>query len=242
MTVEVFLCHFIRVKVLNNAKSKPILKYCISFAVQSTFNVIFMEKQLEDLKAIREMMEKSTKFLSLSGMSGVLAGVTAVCGAAFAWFYLLQDPAATNFNRFQETLILLADALLVLTLSMSFGLYFSWKKAKKNHQKLMSRVFFTTLYHLALPLIAGGIFSLIFLYRGDIEMVASSTLVFYGLALVNVSKFTYPEVHYLGITEIVLGLLAAVFLYNGILFWTIGFGICHILYGLIMHNKYDSKK
>ena len=98
--------------MLNNAKSKPNLKYCISFAVQSTFNVIFMEKQLEDLKAIREMMEKSTKFLSLSGMSGVLAGVTAVCGAAFAWFYLLQDPAATNFNRFQETLILLGISAL----------------------------------------------------------------------------------------------------------------------------------
>ena len=78
--------------------------------------------------------------------------------------------------------------------------------------------------------------------RGYVEMVASATLIFYGLALINVSKFTFPEVHYLGITEIVLGLLAAMFLYKGIFFWTIGFGFCHILYGFIMYRKYDVKK
>lgn len=201
-----------------------------------------MEKQLDDLKAIREMMEKSTKFLSLSGLSGVLAGITAIFGAAFAWFYLLKDPAATNYSRFSEMLILLADALIVLALSISFGIYFSWKKARKNNQKLNNKTTWKTLYHLGLPLLTGGVFSLVFLLRGNIEMVASSTLIFYGLALVNVSKFTYPEIHYLGITEIILGLLAAIFLFKGILFWTIGFGLCHIIYGLVMYLKYDFRK
>lgn len=49
-----------------------------------------MEKQLEDLKMIRELMEKSSKFLSLIGLSGIIAGITAIIGAAFAWFYLLK--------------------------------------------------------------------------------------------------------------------------------------------------------
>jgi hypothetical protein len=201
-----------------------------------------MDKQLEDLKVIREMMEKSTKFLSLSGLSGVLAGLTAMCGAAFAYFYLLRNPEATDYTKFQEMIILLADALIVLGISIGFAIYFSWKKAKKSNQKLLNKVTYKTLYHLGLPLIAGGIFSLVFLLRGDIEMVASSTLLFYGLALVNVSKFTYPEVHYLGITEIILGLLSAIFLYHGIIFWTIGFGFCHILYGVLMYIKYDVTK
>lgn len=201
-----------------------------------------MEKQLEDLKAIREMMEKSTKFLSLSGMSGIIAGITAIAGAAFAYFYLLENTGTTGIVGSKDFWMLLADALFVLLISVGAAYYLSMRKARKNHQKMVKKVVLDTLYHLGLPLLAGGIFSLIFFLRGDIAMVASSTLIFYGLALINVSKFTYPEIHYLGITEIVLGLLAAVFLYHGIIFWTIGFGLCHILYGLIMHLKYDRKK
>jgi len=201
-----------------------------------------MEKQLEDLKAIREMMEKSSKFLSLSGLSGVLAGITAIAGAAFAYFYLLQDTAQLQLSRSQQTFILLADAGLVLFISISFGIYFSWKKAKKSNQKLFNKVMLKTLYNLSIPLLVGGIFSLIFLFRGEVEMIASILLIFYGLALVNASKYTFDEIHYLGITEIILGIAAALFLHNGIIFWTIGFGLCHIIYGSIMYKKYDLKK
>jgi hypothetical protein len=200
-----------------------------------------MEKQLEDIKAIREMMEKSSKFLSLSGLSGVLAGVTATLGATFAWFYLLRNPEATNYNRYQELIILLADALIVLTLSISFALYFSWKKAKKQNIKLINKTTLKTIYNLGIPLLAGGLFSIICLLRGDVEIVASTTLIFYGLGLINASKYTFEEIHYLGITEIVLGIGAAIFLFHGIIFWTIGFGICHIVYGLILYKKYDLK-
>jgi hypothetical protein len=201
-----------------------------------------MNKQTEDIKAIREMMEKSTKFLSLSGLSGVMAGMTALVGAAFAYFYLLRDPSLTDFNRTQEMLILLVDASIVLTVSIGFGIYFSWKKAKRNHQKLFNSVTKLVLYHLAIPLVTGGIFSLVFLLRGNIDMVASATLIFYGIALVSASKYTFDEIHYLGLTEIVLGLLSAIFMYRGVFFWAAGFGLCHIFYGLAMYIKYDLKK
>ena len=201
-----------------------------------------MNKQVEDIKAIRDLMEKSTKFLSLSGLSGVSAGITAIIGSAVAYFWLLQDPSATDYNFFQELFIFLLIAFSVLVIALSFGIYFSWKKARKSNQKLVNKTTLKMLYHLGLPLLTGGVFSLIFLLRGDIEMVASATLIFYGLALINVSKFTFPEVHYLGITEIVLGLISAIFLNHGIVFWTVGFGVCHILYGFIMYRKYDVKK
>jgi hypothetical protein len=201
-----------------------------------------MNKEIEDIKAIREMMEKSTKFLSLSGLTGIIAGGAAILGAAFAYFYLLRDPSATDYTHNQEVLILLADAAVVLAISIGSGIYFSEKKAKKNKQKLFNSTTRRAIYNLALPLVAGGFFSLLFLIRGDIGIVASSTLLFYGMALLNASKYTFEEVHYLGITEMILGLLAAVFLYKGILFWTLGFGVCHIIYGLAMYNKYDKKK
>ncbi|MFA6581053.1 MAG: hypothetical protein WCS79_04555 [Paludibacter sp.] len=194
-----------------------------------------MEKQLEDLKAIREMMEKSSKFLSLSGLSGVMAGITAILGAAYAYFFILGEHIAV------ANILLILDAIIVLFISISFGIYFSWKKARKSNQKLFNKVTLRILYNLSIPLFVGGILSGIFISRGEMEIVASITLIFYGLALVNASKYTIDEIHYLGITEIILGLAAAIFLYNGIIFWTIGFGVCHIIYGLIMYKKYDLK-
>lgn len=200
-----------------------------------------MEKQIEDIKVIREMMERSSKFLSLSGLSGVLAGITAIIGAAFAYFYLLRQPASTDFNRYQELLIILADAMIVLVVSIGFAVYFSKKKAKKKNLKLMNKASLMTLYNLAIPLFVGGVFSVICLLRGDVEIVASTTLIFYGLGLINASKYTFEEIHYLGITEVILGIGAAIFLSHGIIFWTLGFGLCHIVYGLIMYKKYDLK-
>jgi hypothetical protein len=194
-----------------------------------------MEKQLEDLKAIREMMEKSSKFLSLSGLSGVFAGTTAIAGAATANFYILKE--CTENLR----ILLLVDALVVLAASICFAFYFSWRKAQKNNQKLFNQLAFKILYNLCVPLVVGGVVSLILIYRDQTDLVAAMTLIFYGLALVNVSKFTFNEIHYLGIIEILLGLAAILFLYHGLLFWTIGFGLCHIVYGIIMYKKYDLK-
>ena len=198
-----------------------------------------MATQSDDLKAIRELMEKSTKFISLSGLTGIMAGITAIAGASFAYFFLLSDPAATDYNLRQETLILLADAMIVLCLSIFYAIYFSWRKARKNGQTIFNRLAYKILYHLGLPLVAGGIFSLVLLFRGEVDLVVASTLVFYGLALINVSKFTLSEVHYLGIAQIVLGILALIFMSHGLIFWSLGFGVCHMLYGFIMYFKYD---
>lgn len=201
-----------------------------------------MNNRTEDIKMIREMMEKSSKFLSLSGLSGVVAGSAAILGAAFAYFYLLRDPAATDYNRLQEAIILIADAAIVLFVSVGMGLFLSWRKAKKNGQGLFNKVTYRILYSLAVPLVTGGIFCIIYLLKGDIRTVIAATLIFYGLALVNASKYTYGEIHYLGLTEIVLGLAAAVSGRYGLLIWTAGFGVCHIVYGLVMYFKYDAKR
>lgn len=198
-----------------------------------------MKEQLDDLKAIREMMEKSSKFISLNGLAGILAGVIAIVGASFAYLFILRAPELTNLTYQQEVLVLVADALLVLVLAIGFAVHFSIKKAKKHRQKLLNKVTCRTLYNLFIPVVTGGIISLIMLYRGDLEWVAATMLIFYGLGLLNASKFTYGEIHYLGLTEIILGILAAVFIYNGLFFWTLGFGVCHILYGAFMYKKYE---
>lgn len=200
-----------------------------------------MEKQQDDLKAIREMMEKSTKFLSLSGLSGISAGITAIIGAVIAYFYIskaqFQNGALTKGNM----IFLSTGSLVVLVVAFSLAVYFSGRKARRKNQKLINKASLNTLYNLAVPLITGGIICLIMILKGSSEWLASITLIFYGLALVNASKYTFEEVNYLGITEIVIGILAAIFTDTGLIFWTIGFGVCHILYGIILYRKYDLK-
>jgi len=200
-----------------------------------------MNKQQEDIKLIREMMERSTKFLSLSGLSGVAVGIVAIIGAAFAYYYL-NCYSQSHKPTFSTPIVLLADALVVLGLSMALGFFFSYKKAKQSKQKISSSLTKRILYNISVPLITGGIFSLILLFRDQVGLAAASTLIFYGITLYGASRFTIDEIRYLGLTEIVLGLLAALFINNGLLFWTLGFGFCHILYGIIMYVKYDTKK
>jgi hypothetical protein len=64
-------------------------------------------------------------------------------------------------------------------------------------------------------------------------------LIFYGLALLNASKYTLKEIRYLGMSEICLGLIASAWVQFGIVFWGIGFGMLHIIYGTFMYFKYE---
>lgn len=202
----------------------------------------------EDIQAIREIMERSSKFLSLSGLSGVFAGACALIGAAFAWVVVLGSGSvhydeylcsvgASPFN--QVSINLGIDAMIVLVAAILGAFYFSYRKAQKSGQKLWTSSTRRLLAHLLIPLVSGGVFALILVFRNNIELVASVTLIFYGLALVNAGKFTLGEIHYLGLTEIVLGILAAIFINHGLLLWTVGFGLVHIIYGTVMYYRYE---
>jgi len=90
-----------------------------------------------------------------------------------------------------------------------------------------------------IPLVTGGIFALLLLEKGLYEIIAPITLLFYGLGCVNASKHTFRDVRYLGITLILIGLIATYFEGYGLVFWALGFGVCHIIYGSMMYFKYD---
>jgi uncharacterized membrane protein YjjB (DUF3815 family) len=199
---------------------------------------------LEDLKMIKEMMSRSTRFISLSGLSGVFAGSFALIGAFLAYKTVYSNQDYLQFRKAvitSETLTtLLVIATGTLVLSLVAGILLSRRKAKKNMVKPWNSQAKRMLINLFIPLFAGGILSLIFLFKGYIGMVAPLTLIFYGLGLVNASKYTLTEIRSLGIAEIILGLLAAQFIGYGLIFWALGFGILHIVYGIIMHLKYKS--
>lgn len=213
------------------------------------------EKQFQDLAEIRRLMEKSSSFVSLSGLSGVFAGIYAIVGA-FAAIYTLTG-SFNMLNYLQQRviyldnhnlLILISIAITVLVLSLGTAIFFSQKKAEKHNLPKWDRVAFRMMISLLIPLVTGGIFCLILLYHSLFSrgvglnyyaLIAPSTLLFYGLALLNASKYTLVEIKWFGISQIILGLLGTLFLGYGIFLWIIGFGLLHIIYGAVMWFKYE---
>ena len=196
-----------------------------------------MNKEIEDIRMIREMMEKSSKFLSFNGLSIVFVGLIAIIGAAF-----IHSQLDLTNDLIQNIIFLLINAVVILFLSVCVITFFCWRKAKVNNQTLFNRTTRRAAYNLIFPLVIGGVLSIVFLLRGDISTAFSMTLIFYGLGLFNASKYTFSELHYLGIIEIIIGLFAVIFAKYALLFWAIGFGLFHILFGLIMYFKYETKK
>ncbi len=204
-------------------------------------------EHLEAIQDIRQMMKKSTRFLSLSGLSGVFAGIFALAGAVVGYLYLNSiyenwvngNVEVLNRNEIYLNFILIAAVVLVLSISTAY--FFSKRKAKISGQNLFDHTAIRVLINLAIPLIAGGIFCIALLYHGAIVYIAPAMLLFYGLALINASKYTYDDIRYFGLCEIVLGLINAFNLGNGLLYWAFGFGILHIVYGTMMWFKYERK-
>ena len=196
----------------------------------------------DDLASIRSLMERSSKFISLSGLSGILAGVYALIGAAAA-FCLMHEPLNYNRVTFLHLLsvlpYLIIIAVTVLIASLATGIFLTYKKAKKKGQPIWGKTSRALLFSMAVPLVTGGLLILILLYRGYFGIVAPASLIFYGLALLSAGNFTFSDVKFLGICEIILGLIAACFPGYGLVFWAIGFGVLHIVYGSVMYLKYD---
>ena len=199
---------------------------------------------LEDISEIRNIMERSSNFISLSGLSGIMAGIYALIGSFAAYRIVYVERSILGIREVyineQATIVKLSIvAFIVLVLAVSTGIYLTANKSTKNTFNLSDAGLRNLLINLLIPLLAGGLFILILVSRGFYSIVAPSFLIFYGLALVNGSKFTVRDIRYLGIIEIILGLISGVVPGYGLIFWAIGFGVMHILYGSLMYYKYE---
>lgn len=195
----------------------------------------------ETLREIKQLMEQSTRFLSLSGWSGITAGLSAIIGLIWFLFKLDQHPfqpiSIQNYliehpDRLNELLII---ATLIFIVAAVGGVLFSWKKSKERSLPFWNSAAQRMLWHLAVPMISGGVVCLTMIHVGQYDLLAPLSLVFYGLAILNASKFTIPQTYYLGITQLLLGLLGCLIPNYGLLIWGIGFGIVHLAYGIIMY-------
>ncbi|RFS15227.1 hypothetical protein [Emticicia sp. C21] len=203
-----------------------------------------MNEHLEQLKEIRSMMERSSKFLSLSGLSGISAGICALAGAWYAHqkihvdaLYHLFDPQV----REEIVPLLVIDALIVLISALVTGAFFTIRRARKKGFKMWNSTSKRLLVSMLIPLLAGGAFCIAMLYHGFFWLCFPATLIFYGIALVNASRYTVHDTFYLGISEIIIGIIALFLAQWNLNFWALGFGVLHIIYGAVVYFRYETK-
>ncbi|MCX6238520.1 MAG: hypothetical protein NTY07_13340 [Bacteroidia bacterium] len=205
---------------------------------------------LESIHEIRSIMERSSKFMSLSGLSGIAAGITALISGAIAYVYLgstLNNIRLPNYNTSNQSsvpqeqilfFLILAAATILIAITLAF--IFTRRNAKKKKLPIWDKTAKLVTLNMAVPLITGGLFALALVFKFEIYgLVAPSTLIFYGLALVNASKYTVSHTHWLGLAEISIGLVALLFYGYGLLFWILGFSVFHIIYGIILYNTFE---
>jgi len=198
-----------------------------------------MENYLKDIQDIKKMMDRSSQFLSLSGMAGIMAGIYALIGAYFV--SRIYDFNYGHYITLESTsfkmMILIAAGVFVLSVVTAYIL--TVQKAKKQGETVWNSTSKRLAINFMIPLLTGGIFAVLLIRNHYYGLIAPITLLFYGLSIINASKYTVRDVRYLGLTIIIIGLLATAFMGYGLEFWALGFGVCHIIYGSVMHFKYD---
>lgn len=208
--------------------------------------MIQQDEQLQTLHEIRSIMDRSTRFQSLSGLSGIFVGFIALAGAGACQWYLAVH-GMSYADVYSATLpdaaawFLAATAAAVFVLAAGSALYFTILKGRKARQSVWTSQAKRLLTNFCLPLAVGGAFCAALLFHGNGYLVAPAMLIFYGLSLVNASKYTYIDLWSLGVYELVLGLVGCFVVAYGLLVWALGFGLLHILYGGIMYYKYEKK-
>lgn len=195
------------------------------------------KKYLDDLSSIKDLMSRSSRFISLSGLSGIMAGIYALTGAAVTYVYLLPQKGEYLTLHSWNFKIILGILVAVAGLSVVTAFLLTSKKAKKNKERIWDATTKRLLVSFLVPLVAGGIYILIKLSSQHYGLTGSLMLIFYGLALINASKYTISKIQYLGYAELVLGLICAALPGYGFWFWILGFGVLHIIYGSLIYFK-----
>ena len=206
-------------------------------------------KAIQSVNEIKELMERSSKFVSLSGLTGILVGIYSLIGSWLAVRALgLQDITTGTYSKVLnvttpmrlKVIVILAAGVLVASIITAFAI--SYYKSRKSKQKLFNKLTYRLIWNFSIPLLTGGLFCMALLYHGHYGLTSSVMLLFYGMTLVNVSKYTFSNIGWLGYTFVVLGLLDCFFEGHGLLFWTLGFGVLHIIYGVLFYFLYERNK
>jgi hypothetical protein len=220
------------------------------FELQSAF-MNNIKEPINTLEDIKQMMERSSRFISLSGWSGIAAGICALVGAYYGHNALRKNYySVSTSNQFEDNYFpfllkqlfndrLFHIALITFIAAFTSAFAFTYMRSRKNNIPIWSKTSRRLMLNVCIPLVVGGIYLIKLVESGTYGLIAPGCLIFYGLALINGSKYTLGEIRYLGYCQILLGIISCWFIGWGLYFWAIGFGVLHIIYGTVMWYKYE---
>lgn len=194
------------------------------------------QEALNTLNDIRKMMEKSSRFLSLNGTSAIVIGLYACIAACIAYYTLGSNDRLfmLEVNTPLRLRLLLIFAIILILLSIVTVVGMCRRTARQNNRQLqLDRTARRLLWNFFLPLVVGGILCLSLIWQQHYGLTSSIMLIFYGISLINASNYTYSNTRYLGYAELILGLTDSFIDGYALLFWVVGFGVFHIIYGLL---------
>ncbi len=183
---------------------------------------------VDNLRYIREAMERAAAFTSIPGWGGFAIGITALATTA-----LTEPMTAWNPRRW------LAIWLLEAVVASVLGGTAMWRKGRRAGTSFTSgaaRRFFVSYFA---PLIAGAALTFAVVNGGIFQPLPSIWLLLYGAAFVSSGAFSIRVIPVMGFCFMFFGVLAAfVPLVVGNLFLGAGFGGLHIIFGLIIARNY----
>jgi hypothetical protein len=208
-----------------------------------------INESIEAIRDIRDMMSRSSRFISLSGLSGVIIGLFAISGIIYTYLHfeittlsyqyynITEKSDGTGINEAFRFFILVPSIILIFSLLVSVIL--TIRKTIKKGLPVWDLTTKRLILSMSLPVVTGGIFCVALAINHFYAMIAPATLIFYGIALISTAKLSLKELNYLGISECICGLAGAFFPDLGLIFWGLGFGLAHIVYGLLIYFRYE---
>ncbi len=198
-------------------------------------------------------LAQSSRFISLSGLSGVSVGISGLFATYIAHRLVASETKAdkdmlsivSGFDSYNETVhLFVGENLIFLSIftilfALLFSFYFTTAKSKKNNLSIWDGIVKRQLSVLSLPLIIGGIFISRLISTANFGFIIPVALIFYALSLINLRKYTSGDVAYLGYALLILGIVNLWIQRLGILFFALGFGIFHIIYGVVTFYFYE---
>jgi hypothetical protein len=181
---------------------------------------------MDNLRYIRETMERAGSFTAVPGWGGVAMGLTALASALLAWR--------------QITARAWLDTWLVEgALAIALGILAMWRKASAAGLPLWSAPARKFVFSFVPPLIAGAALTVVLWRAGLIAAIPGVWLMLYGTGVITGGAFSVPVVPVMGACFLVEGAAATIAPAAWGNFWLgLGFGGLHILFGFIIARRY----
>jgi hypothetical protein len=183
-------------------------------------------RAMENLRFVRETMERAGSFTAVSGWGQVVIGIT---GFLAAWLASQQGSPE----------LWLATWSVAAVVAVAFGVLTTAMKARSMKVPLLSGPGRKFTLSLAPPLIAGAVLTAVLFQAGSVAVLPGMWLLLFGVGILTAGAFSVPVIPVMGVSFMVLG-SAALFSPAawGDAYMAIGFGGLHVVFGTLIARRY----